>query len=169
MLDYIGTHQRVGSVMLISLRHLQVEAGVSFDLLDCPMTSLPYLTDCWILRLRVFCAQSDISLQILRNKIPSISRIGDSMLMEKALTLGLTKQELIAINLVRIFLCVTTLSGIATADGTKLHSLSWQGKRIPDRFSRTSFARKNPRRATNTAYGVVFCAAFFIPRRTLPL
>ena len=47
LLDYIGTQHRVGLVMLISLRHLQVEAGVSFDLLTTPKPELPYLTDCW--------------------------------------------------------------------------------------------------------------------------
>ena len=40
-LDYVGTQQRAGLVMLISLRHLQVEAGVSFDLLEFPSPVLP--------------------------------------------------------------------------------------------------------------------------------
>jgi hypothetical protein len=31
LLDYVGARQRVGLVMLISMRHLQVEAGVLFD------------------------------------------------------------------------------------------------------------------------------------------
>ena len=62
--------------------------------------------------------------------------------MDKAITLGLTRQELIDLNLVRIFLCVSSVSDIATADGTRFHSLSWKGLHIPDRYSHTSFARQ---------------------------
>jgi hypothetical protein len=46
LLDYIGTDHKVGRVMLFSLCHLQVEAGVSFNLLQQPCTKLPYLTNC---------------------------------------------------------------------------------------------------------------------------
>ena len=142
LLDYVGTQQRVGLVMLISLRHLQIEAGVSFDLLMNPKTTLPYLTDCWVLRLRRFCALYDISLRVRRNRIPPVSRVGDSLLMDKAITLGLTRQELIDLNLVRIFLCVSSVSDIATADETRFHPFSWKGLHIPDRYSHTSFARQ---------------------------
>ena len=46
------------------------------------------------------------------------------MLMEVAITLGLTKQELIDLNLARIFLQVTSLSDIATSDGRAIHPWS---------------------------------------------
>ena len=89
LLDYVGTNHRVGRVMITSLRHhLQVEAGVSFDLLTTPKPMLPYLTDCWLLSLRRFCNEFNISLRVRRNRIPSVSRDGDTMLMETALTLG---------------------------------------------------------------------------------
>ena len=142
LLDYVGTQQRVGLVMLISLRHLQVEAGVSYDLLATPKTELVYLTDCWILGLRKFCAEYHISLRVRRNRVPSVSREGDSMLMEHAITLGLRKQELIDLNLVRIFLGVSTVSDIATADGVKIHPFIWKGIPIPDRASTFSFPRQ---------------------------
>ena len=56
LLDYVGTDHKVGRVMLISLWQLQVEAGVSYDLMLHPNVSLPYLTDCWLVCLRRFCA-----------------------------------------------------------------------------------------------------------------
>lgn len=141
-LDYVESHERVGKTMLISLRHLQAESGVSFDLFDTPQIPLPYLTDCWVLRLRKFCAEFSISLHIRQNRLPSLSREGDSMLMDTAITLGLKKQELTDINLVRIFLGVTTVSDIATSDGTMLHPYTWKGKKIPDRVSCITFARQ---------------------------
>ena len=142
LLDYVGSQMRVGLVMLISLRHLQVEAGVSFDLLEQPTTTLLYLTDCWLLSVRRFCAKFHISLSVRRNRVPQLSREHDSMLMEKAITLGFTRQELIDINLVRIYLCATTVSDVTTADGKHIHPFSWKGLPIPDRSSVTSFARQ---------------------------
>ena len=59
--------------------------------------------------------------------------------MEVAITLGLTKQELIALNLARIFPQFTSLSDIAMSDGV---SISWRGKRIPDRRRKIDFARQ---------------------------
>ena len=56
LLDYVGTDHKVGRVMLISLWQLQVEAGVSYDLMLHPNVSLPYLTDCCFVCLRRFCA-----------------------------------------------------------------------------------------------------------------
>lgn len=132
----------MGNVILISLRHLQLEAGVSFDLFHQPTRTLPYLTDCWLLHVRQFCSKFDISLRIQSNRIPQSAREHDSFLMDHALTLQLSRQELVDINLVRIFLQVTTVSDIASACGNHLHQLSWQGKPIPDRKSRSTFARQ---------------------------
>jgi hypothetical protein len=141
-LDYVGTDHKVGNVIIISLRHLQVEAGVSFDILCQPKTPLTYLTDCWVLSLRRFCAAHDISLRTLKNKVPAISRVGDRLLMDVASTVGLTRQEMTDLNLARIFLQVTSISDIAMADGRTIHPWIWRGRRIPDRSSRLTFARQ---------------------------
>jgi len=53
----------VGRMMKISLDAAQVEAGVSYDLLEYPTTVLPYLTECWITSLRSFLAKNDITLE----------------------------------------------------------------------------------------------------------
>ena len=131
VLDYVGTHHRIGELILISLRHLQVEAGVSFDILQNPHTPIPHLTDCWVLYLRRFCDRHSISLKLQGNRVPSVCRAQDRLLMDAALTLGLTKRELIDLNLVRSFLGATTVSDIATADGQAFHPSSWKGLPIP--------------------------------------
>ena len=61
--------------------------------------------------------------------------------MEAASTLGLSRRELQDINLVRIFLGVTTVSHIANAIGTHVVSCIWHGVPIPDRRSRQTFPR----------------------------
>ena len=135
LLDSIGTEHKVGTVMLISLRHLQIEAGVSFDLLLCPTPPLVYLTDCWLVSLRQFCATYGVTLKVKKNCLPQIARVGNTLLMDVAITLGLKHQELLDLN-------VTTFSDIATADGSVLHRWTWKGLRIPDRTSRFKFARQ---------------------------
>ena len=54
LLDYIGTSHKIGDVMSISLRSLQVEAGISSDILAVPSKEVMYVTDCWFLGLRIF-------------------------------------------------------------------------------------------------------------------
>ena len=45
-------------------------------------------------------------------------------------------------NLIQIYLRVTTVSDITTADGTRLHPWTWKGLRIPDCNSRFTFPRQ---------------------------
>jgi hypothetical protein len=142
LLDYCCTDHKVGRVMLISLRHLEVEAGVSFNLLQQPHTKLSYLTKCWMVSLRQFCADFDISIRRKQNRLPNIARTHDSCLMDNTLQLPFTKQKLLDVNLVRIYLQVTTLSDIVSADGQVILTLSWNGLQIPDRSSTMQFARQ---------------------------
>ena len=81
LITSLCTEHKTGQVILISLRHLQAEAGVSFDLLGQPQTVLSYLTgDCWILSLRRYCAEDNISLRTLNNKFSSPSQVLFSVL-----------------------------------------------------------------------------------------
>ena len=142
LLDYVGTNHKVGRVMLISLRHLQTEAGVAFDLLHRPTVVLPYLTECWLVTLRRFCAAHDITIQCLHNKLPTLARVHDTCLMEQAMTLNFKRQELVDVNLVRTYLQVTTLSDIVSADGRFILSSIWNGQQLSDRRSKIKFARQ---------------------------
>ncbi len=144
LIDYIGTDHKVGRVMLISLHHLQTEAGVSFDLLQHPTSALSYLTDCWMTDLRSFCAQTTVSLRIKSNRVPIASRTHDQFLMEIALTLGLTNGEIRDLNLVRIYMGVTTISDIASALGHHILPCVWSAQPISDRKSCMTFARQSP-------------------------
>ena len=128
--------------MLISLRHLQVEAGVSFHLLQHPTIPLPYLTPCWMTTIRSFCAEQNVSFRIRANRTIAISREGDQLLMEIAATLNFSKQEIIDLNYARTYLRASSVSDIATADGQELHPWTWRGHRIPDRHGSLNFARQ---------------------------
>jgi hypothetical protein len=77
LLDYIGTGHKIGDVMAISLRSLQVEAGISSDILAVPGKELTYVTDCWFLGLRKFCAKHRIRIHGKANRVPSSARQHD--------------------------------------------------------------------------------------------
>ena len=54
LIDYVGTGHKVGNMMAISLRSLQVEAGISSDILSSPCLELTYVIECWFLGLGTF-------------------------------------------------------------------------------------------------------------------
>jgi hypothetical protein len=91
LLDYVGTNHKMGRVMIISLRTLQIEAGVSFDLLRHPHINVPHVSECWIMQLRRFCADCNVAIQVKANRLPTGCREYDHFLMDRALTLGFTK------------------------------------------------------------------------------
>jgi hypothetical protein len=73
---------------------------------------------------------------VMKNRIPTIARIDDQLLMDVALTMSFSRQELVDLNLICIYLRATTVSDIASADGRTLHSWTWRGLRIPNRNGR---------------------------------
>ena len=44
LLDFVGTDQKAGNCMIISLRHLQLEAGVDYHLFENTKPKLSYVT-----------------------------------------------------------------------------------------------------------------------------
>ena len=139
LLDYIGTGHEIGDVMAISLRSLQVEAGISSDILASPSKELTYVTDCWFLGLRKFCAKHRIRIHVKANRVPSSARQHDQFIMDIATSMPFKRQELVDINLVRIYLQVCTISDIATAVGGSLHLSAWKVEPFSDRRSNLSF------------------------------
>jgi hypothetical protein len=84
LLDYIGTGHKIGDVMVISPWSLQVEAVISSDILAVPSKELTYVTDCWFLGLRKFCAKHRIRIHVKANRVPSSARIHDKFIMDIA-------------------------------------------------------------------------------------
>ena len=142
LLDYIGTGHKIGDVMAISLRSLQVEAGISSDVLASPSKELTYVTDCWFLGLRKFCAKHRIWIHVKANRVPSSARQHDHVIIDIATSMPFNRQELVDIHLVRIYLQVCTISDIATAVGRSLHLSAWKVEPFSDCRSNLSFPRQ---------------------------
>ena len=142
LLNYIGTGHKVGKIMLISYRTLQIEAGVHFELLERPKTPLLYLTPCWITSLRSFCCRHDITITVKDNQVPELSRICDQFLMNVALAQAFSKQELIDINLVRIYMQVCKISDITNAIGDQIVENVWRCLPFDDRRCTLQYPRQ---------------------------
>lgn len=61
--------QPTGNAMWISLRQAQLEAGISYHILD--NAALAYITNCWIAGVRRFCGKNSISVIRCRAKMVS--------------------------------------------------------------------------------------------------
>jgi hypothetical protein len=142
LLNYIGTSHKVGRVMLISYRTLQIEAGVAFHLLENPQSPLSYLTPCWFTSLRHFCGRYNITVQVKENQVPQMSRTHDQCLMDVALAQSFTKTELLDINLVRMYLNVCTISDITNALGDHITESVWRCLPFTDRKSLLQYPRQ---------------------------
>jgi hypothetical protein len=141
LLDYIGTGHKIGDVMAISLRSLQVEAGILSDILASPGKELlTYVTDCWFLELRKFCEKHSIRIHVKANRVLSSARQHDQFIMDIVISMPFKRQEFVDINLVHIiYLQVCTISDIATAVGGSLHLSAWKVEPFSDHRSNLSF------------------------------
>jgi hypothetical protein len=100
-------------VIAIALHSLQIEAGISSDILASPSKELTYVTDCWFLGLHKFCAKHCIQIHVKANRVSSSAQQHDQCIMDIATSMPFKRQELVDINLVRIYLQVCTISDIA--------------------------------------------------------
>ena len=112
---------------------------MSSDILAAPSKELTYVTDCWFLGLCKFCAKHHIRIHVKANRVPSSARLHDKFIMDIATSMQFKRQELVDINLVRIYLQVCTISDIATAIGGSIHLSAWKVEPFSDRRSNLSF------------------------------
>jgi hypothetical protein len=91
LLDYIGTGHKIGNVMVISLRSLQVEAGISSDILASPSKELTYVTDSWFIGLHKFCTKHCIRIHVKANQVPSSAQQYDQFIMDITTSMSFRK------------------------------------------------------------------------------
>jgi hypothetical protein len=122
-----------GKLLQIALSWMQLQAGISWDPLRFPHRPLPHIPVTWLTSVRDFLRTIDGSLTIAvesTETVPSPARILDRYIMEAILDLPkVSAKDLQACNRVRLFLGVTLLSEITTADGAFLATDAWRGTR----------------------------------------
>jgi hypothetical protein len=132
----------VGTAALISLQTSQLEAGIQTPLLQDTSVHVPYLTPTWILSIRQFMYNHHLSLQVTEslNLTPTCQE--DACIMDVALSLNLSTNDLRTINLVRLFFKVIYISDLATGCGTQVHAHFYTTNRPSDRESTYNWPRQ---------------------------
>ena len=127
----------------MSLKYTQLEAGVSFNLLEHTSSIIPYLTPTWITSVRQFLYQHNITVNISDTLRLRLSNQHDCCIMDSKALKRYTPGQQRDINLVRLYLQVLTLSDISTPDGDQIHEQYLQGNRLEGQKIRTHWPRQS--------------------------
>jgi len=146
MMDFVNNvfaRTSVGNMMLIELRHLQLESGSGFHLLEAPAMRIPFLTLCWTTAMQDFMAENQMKLEVTKAKVLPLCREGDRYLMDDFRALqNLDDADLYDINRVRIFLQVMTLSDNVDAAGLSITAEAFDASKLLDRVSPLKWPRQ---------------------------
>ena len=142
-LDHVFAQDSIGNMILIELRHLQLESGSGIHLLEFPSVDFPYLTPCWLISMREFMARHSIQLTVAKARAVPLAREHDSYLMDVFRELpNFSGDDLYDINRVRIFLQVTTLSDITDGSGKNITEDAYEARPMSDRKARLRWPRQ---------------------------
>ncbi|KAI2490404.1 hypothetical protein MHU86_24160 [Fragilaria crotonensis] len=100
----------VGKLLLLQLQASQLESGVPMQLLAEPSTHIPYLTPTWILSMHQFMSNHNISMDITNALTLPLWGPNDQYITNSIRLKGYTMQQQTDINLIRLFLQVTTIA-----------------------------------------------------------
>ena len=119
LIKNVRKNTRLGKLMKILIETIQIFAGIKDNILNTTTdwtiwTPVTWFTDLWM-DLKRLKGGIYTSFEKMEQ-----GRTYDRFLMEIFVKMKLTKKELIHVNTCRLYLQVTTLSDIATYDGTKI-------------------------------------------------
>jgi hypothetical protein len=119
--------------MMYSLKHSQMESGLGFHLLEDPTVFISWLTLTWIMSLRAFLFNHNITITLTDCWHFPLCCKHDQYLTEHALTdPSFTHSKYEHINCVRMHLQVATLSDISDRNGQTVNRKIMQGQRPND-------------------------------------
>jgi hypothetical protein len=119
-----------GELLKITLSWWQLQAGVSWSLLEHPQPKLSFLPTTWLTSVRDFLADINGELIVTdaTSEIPPLTRLSERYIMEAILDLpATTTAELQACNRVRLCMGVTLLLELTSADSKSLTQEAWTG------------------------------------------
>lgn len=100
----------VGKLLILQVQASQLESGIQNPLLEEPNIHLPYLTPNWVLSMRQFMSNHNITITLTKTFSMPLSSSRDQFIMSPERLRGYTPDQQRDINLVRMYLQVTTLS-----------------------------------------------------------
>jgi hypothetical protein len=136
LIGHLKMGDDTGDLIRSTLSHMQLRTGsdrsifsLDFSLYAC-LIEPNWLTSIW-----AYANSTAITIDIKQQWLPHRVRERDIMILDHALTLNFTTQQLRQLNDCRMYLQVLTLSDITTADGKYLLPNIIRGYRTDDRPS----------------------------------
>ena len=128
MFGHYRQFSETNKLMRIELQWCQVQAGTRKKLLAEPGDNIDYIETCWIMCIRDFLRTYGLSIDITTHEEPADQSLFDEFIMDALRDRGeCTVTQLQRLNACRMFLQVTRLSDIATADGKFLRKKCLKG------------------------------------------
>ena len=124
---------RPGKLLRACTEQVALELGLPGPVMAQDFAAFGTLaTPCWIVDTWKFLSTHDMHIEDQTPCLP-LRRIGDEYLTQAFYDAGFRDGHLRRLNLCRLYLRVTTLADITTADGRQVTSAAWDGRRDPIR------------------------------------
>jgi hypothetical protein len=102
-----------GNLIRLNLQYSQRESGVGFHLLEKPQVNIPYLTPSWILSIRQYLSNHNMSIKVSDIHLDNLQGLTDSYIMQAEHLERYDNSQKSDLNLVRMWLQVSTLAEMA--------------------------------------------------------
>ena len=134
--DAVYTESEAGKLIILNVKYSQIESGIAEPLFEHPSIRIPYLTPSWIMSVRQFMSQHNVTLTMTDTLKVELRGPTDQCIMNlESLTRYPTSKKH-DINLVRLYLQVITLSDMSTPDGLDACPYMSEGIRNPTKHIR---------------------------------
>ena len=140
--DAVYSQSEVGNLILLNLQYSQLEAGIGPILLEHPSVHLSYLTPTWVTSVRQYMDNHNVTMTFTQALQLLLRRKNDKYIMQTSNLARYSVQAQTDINLVRIYLQVTTLADLSTNDGKESHPRFLRGEREPTIQSTINWPRQ---------------------------
>ncbi len=155
-------HTIQSRVLKIALQWAQYTSGIGVPILEAPHIKLPHLESKWLQSLRVYLVKVQGKLRVANPGIPTLQRVHDQYLMDMVLANPKWKPSQIKrINWCRLYLNVTTLSDITTAQGNEIDPAIYNGT-LESVQAQCTWQCVNQKKPNNATWKVwrQFCRSF---------
>jgi hypothetical protein len=140
--DNVYNGSEVGKLILIAYKYQQIEAGICEPLLAYLNIHLPYITATWLMSIRQFLYNHNMTINVTDTLTIRLHGKGDECIMAPSRLRGYTATQQMDINLVRLHLQVITLSDMSQDYGTHIHPNFLEGTREPSRKIRHNWPQQ---------------------------
>jgi hypothetical protein len=126
---HVRQDSETSRMMRIELQWCQVQAGTEKHLLGDPIDSIDYIETCWMMSIRDFLQTYNLRVDFTSTTLPTVQCSGDEFIMDGIrLRSGCSAIELQRINACRMYLQVSRVSDISSANGRFLRRDALLGK-----------------------------------------